>query len=254
MGVLLYLLLVLFVISTCQVKYADSLAVRTHLHDGTNQNQCNSWYCIFPFFSDNIGRSFTNEDACSRQINAPIMCTDALQSLKKIHLLLHNHVNITQGEVDAFNFTLKMLCDNCLGYIYNYYLCSNDLESFDIIQRVGCSKHERGGYCPAHYLEMEYMMHISVDDCNVTDVQSCSDGCYAYLNDTKEELGCCAVSLFNSTSNKKWITSEKFKACEISLSGDACDFTSVSGSARIGAFFNVIDTLILSFFLIAMLL
>ena len=126
-----------------------------------------------------------------------------------------------QGTLDDFCTT------DCLNYTVRYYsqdcdwaiiVDPNDL--INLYQNYFCGSNN-GKYCLVEMMEyLEDTAALLDGLLHCTNDETCSPDCKEALEDVQNELGCCAVNLFNTTTGSQGVYAlyeAFFEDCELSL-------------------------------------
>ena len=119
---------------------------------------------------------------------------------------------------DCLDYTVQYFSQDC-GWSQEYanYLIS-------LYQNYYCGSSNT--YCLVevmdYYDDITTILDVELQ-CASYDNKFCSPACMELLEDSKNELGCCAVNLFNSTTTSQFPFAYLFERCGISLSqADMC--------------------------------
>ena len=201
-------------------------------------------FCYFMLLAEGAG-------AERRQTNLPISCSTLVlevnvttttcpglsafrSTVDQITNPFHPEWN-TGPTRDWLEDTLDDFCtSDCLDYTVQYYSqnCGWSEEYADnwisLYQNYFCASNKTNGqYCLVevmdYYDDTTAFLDVALQCDSTYDDEFCSPLCMKVLEDLKNELGCCAVNLFSSTSSNQSLYELLFERCGLSLNpADIC--------------------------------
>ena len=170
--------------------------------------------------------------SCGQLTNAQCITAnrDSFLALASVFVPSTGSITVTPPNREAVQTALNTLCGStCFSQAREFYKCTGQEQLFT---SVVCGRHD-GVFCFVRVVDRLQNNMPVIPNCATGAGTSCSSDCSRSLTQARDQLGCCAAGLYNSTGIRPLaVLGQQYTRCQIDL-GQKCG----QGSGAAGVFY-----------------